>query len=120
MDPDLTRDVGDGRGPSRFRGPDLVEPGVTLVHQWRPEDEDAAVEDEHVQMSGGVAIKTGKGPMPCHWRGSLENCRDGAVCATGPTVARGSGYAPRRGVGAAPCAGCLSRPHRRAGHSLGG
>lgn len=41
-----------------FRGLDLVEPGVTLVHQWRPDDEDAAVDDTHGQMSGGVAIKT--------------------------------------------------------------
>jgi S-adenosyl methyltransferase len=42
-----------------FRGLDLVEPGVRLVHRWRPDDEDAAVDDTHVQMSGGVAIKTG-------------------------------------------------------------
>ncbi|TDD34940.1 SAM-dependent methyltransferase [Actinomadura sp. KC06] len=42
-----------------FRGLDLVEPGVTLVHRWRPDDEDADVDDAHVQMSGGVAIKTG-------------------------------------------------------------
>ncbi|MFI0374129.1 SAM-dependent methyltransferase [Actinomadura sp. 1N219] len=42
-----------------FRGLDLVDPGVTLVHRWRPDEEDAAVEDEHVQMSGGVAVKTG-------------------------------------------------------------
>jgi hypothetical protein len=40
-----------------FRGLDLVEPGVTLVHRWRPDAEAAAVDDTHVQMSGGVAVK---------------------------------------------------------------
>jgi hypothetical protein len=40
-----------------FRGLDLVEPGVTLVNRWRPDAEDAGVDDSHVQMSGGVAIK---------------------------------------------------------------
>jgi hypothetical protein len=40
-----------------FRGLELVEPGVQLVHRWRPGAEDAAVRDEDVQMSGGVAIK---------------------------------------------------------------
>jgi len=40
-----------------FRGMTLVEPGVTLVHRWRPDAEAAAVDDAHVQMSGGVAIK---------------------------------------------------------------
>jgi hypothetical protein len=43
---------------SLFRGLDLVEPGVTLVHRWRPDPEQAEVEDAHVQMSGGVAVKT--------------------------------------------------------------
>jgi S-adenosyl methyltransferase len=40
-----------------FRGMDLVEPGVALVHRWRPDAEAAATEDRHVQMSGGVAVK---------------------------------------------------------------
>jgi O-methyltransferase involved in polyketide biosynthesis len=40
-----------------FRGLELVEPGATLVSRWRPGPEDAEVEDFHVQMSGGVAIK---------------------------------------------------------------
>jgi hypothetical protein len=40
-----------------FRGMDLVEPGVTLVHRWRPDAEAAAIDDTHVQMSGGVAVK---------------------------------------------------------------
>ncbi len=40
-----------------FTGLDLVEPGVTLVHRWRPGPEDALVRDEQVTMYGGVAIK---------------------------------------------------------------
>jgi hypothetical protein len=40
-----------------FRGMDLVEPGVALVHRWRPDAQAAAIEDRHVQMSGGVAVK---------------------------------------------------------------
>ncbi|MFF5297277.1 SAM-dependent methyltransferase [Paractinoplanes globisporus] len=40
-----------------FRGLDLVEPGVVLVNRWRPDAEAAAIEDTHVQMSGGVAVK---------------------------------------------------------------
>jgi hypothetical protein len=40
-----------------FRGLELVEPGVTLVHRWRPDAEAAAIDDVHVQMSGGVAVK---------------------------------------------------------------
>jgi S-adenosyl methyltransferase len=40
-----------------FAGLDLVEPGVTLVHRWRPGPEDALVRDEQVTMYGGVAIK---------------------------------------------------------------
>jgi hypothetical protein len=40
-----------------FRGMDLLEPGVTLVHRWRPDAGSAAVDDAHVQMSGGVAVK---------------------------------------------------------------
>jgi S-adenosyl methyltransferase len=40
-----------------FAGMDLLDPGVTLVHRWRPDAESAAVDDAHVQMSGGVAVK---------------------------------------------------------------
>ncbi|MFI5898058.1 SAM-dependent methyltransferase [Actinoplanes sp. NPDC051513] len=40
-----------------FRGLDLVDPGVVLVNRWRPDAEAAAIEDTHVQMSGGVAVK---------------------------------------------------------------
>ncbi|BCY13511.1 SAM-dependent methyltransferase [Actinoplanes sp. L3-i22] len=40
-----------------FRGLDLVEPGVQLVHRWRPDPAATAVDDLHVQMSGGVAVK---------------------------------------------------------------
>ncbi|MET0426179.1 MAG: SAM-dependent methyltransferase [Actinoplanes sp.] len=41
-----------------FRGLDLVEPGVTLVHKWHPEIEDETVEDHHVQMSGAFGVKS--------------------------------------------------------------
>jgi hypothetical protein len=40
-----------------LRGMELVEPGVTLVNRWRPEPGAPVVDDIHVQMSGGVAIK---------------------------------------------------------------
>jgi len=40
-----------------FRGLDLVDPGVVLVHRWRPDDEAAALDDSQVFMYGGVAIK---------------------------------------------------------------
>jgi S-adenosyl methyltransferase len=40
-----------------FSGLDLVEPGVTLVHRWRPGPDDREVRDEQVTMYGGVAIK---------------------------------------------------------------
>jgi hypothetical protein len=40
-----------------FRGLELVEPGVVLVNRWRPDAEAEAIEDSHVQMSGGVAVK---------------------------------------------------------------
>ncbi len=40
-----------------FRGLDLLEPGVTLVHRWRPDDAPDDATDADVQMSGGVAVK---------------------------------------------------------------
>jgi hypothetical protein len=40
-----------------FRGLDLVDPGVVLVNKWRPDAEAAAIDDTHVQMTGGVAVK---------------------------------------------------------------
>jgi len=40
-----------------FRGLDLLDPGVVLVNKWRPDAEAATIEDTHVQMSGGVAVK---------------------------------------------------------------
>ncbi|GLX99641.1 MULTISPECIES: SAM-dependent methyltransferase [Actinoplanes] len=40
-----------------FRDLEVVEPGVQLVHRWRPEPASAPVEDFHVQMSGAVGIK---------------------------------------------------------------
>jgi hypothetical protein len=41
-----------------FRGLDLVDPGVVLVNRWRPDAEAAEVEDYHVQMAGGVAVRS--------------------------------------------------------------
>jgi hypothetical protein len=40
-----------------FAGLDLVDPGVTLVARWRPDDEAAAVHETEVYMYGGVAFK---------------------------------------------------------------
>jgi O-methyltransferase involved in polyketide biosynthesis len=38
-------------------GLELIDPGVQLVHRWRPDDESAALLDPHVQMHGAVARK---------------------------------------------------------------
>jgi hypothetical protein len=40
-----------------FRGFDLVEPGVALVNHWWPDDLTPVVDDAHVHMYGGVAVK---------------------------------------------------------------
>ena len=40
-----------------FRGFDLVAPGVTLVSHWWPDDLTPAVDDAHVHMYGGNALK---------------------------------------------------------------
>ncbi|MCI2422992.1 SAM-dependent methyltransferase [Saccharopolyspora sp. K220] len=40
-----------------FTGLELVEPGVTLINHWHPDEAAAAVSDAHVHMYGGVAIK---------------------------------------------------------------
>jgi O-methyltransferase involved in polyketide biosynthesis len=40
-----------------FKGYELLEPGVQLVHHWRPDEEARAVPDEHVYMYGAVAVK---------------------------------------------------------------
>jgi hypothetical protein len=42
---------------SLFEGLELIEPGVTLVTHWRPDNEATAVDDAHVYMYGGVAVK---------------------------------------------------------------
>jgi hypothetical protein len=42
---------------SFFDGLELVEPGITAVHQWRPDDEARTVDDSMVSVYGGVAIK---------------------------------------------------------------
>jgi O-methyltransferase involved in polyketide biosynthesis len=38
-------------------GLELIDPGVQLVHRWRPDEESAALSDAHVQMHGAVARK---------------------------------------------------------------
>ncbi|MEU9608629.1 SAM-dependent methyltransferase [Streptomyces sp. NPDC048057] len=40
-----------------FDGLELVEPGLTQVHRWRPTEEQAGVADEQVAMLGAVARK---------------------------------------------------------------
>ena len=40
-----------------FRGLELLEPGVVLVNRWRPEPGSDPVNDDHVLMSGAVAVK---------------------------------------------------------------
>jgi S-adenosyl methyltransferase len=40
-----------------FDGLDLIDPGVTLVNHWRPDDLTRAVNDAHVHMYGGAAVK---------------------------------------------------------------
>jgi hypothetical protein len=43
-----------------FEGLDLIDPGVTLVHRWRPAPRPAdGVRDSDIAMYGGVAIKRG-------------------------------------------------------------
>ncbi|WP_255205097.1 SAM-dependent methyltransferase [Actinomadura sp. BRA 177] len=43
---------------SFFDGLELVEPGVTPVHHWRPDDEARAIDDSQVSMYGGLALKS--------------------------------------------------------------
>jgi hypothetical protein len=40
-----------------FRGVTLVDPGVVLVSHWHPDDAAEAVDDAHVMMLGGIAVK---------------------------------------------------------------
>ncbi|GIH20835.1 SAM-dependent methyltransferase [Rugosimonospora africana] len=40
-----------------FTGLALVDPGVALVHRWRPNPQAGTLDDTQVQMYGGVAIK---------------------------------------------------------------
>lgn len=40
-----------------FRGFDLLDPGVVLVHQWRADEQSAALRDDEVHIYGGVAVK---------------------------------------------------------------
>ncbi|MEV5407664.1 SAM-dependent methyltransferase [Thermopolyspora sp. NPDC052614] len=40
-----------------FDGLDLIDPGVVRVNRWHPDEDAAAVPDDHVYMFGGAAIK---------------------------------------------------------------
>jgi hypothetical protein len=40
-----------------FEGYELLDPGVTLVHHWRPDADAAPVRDQDIAMYAGVAIK---------------------------------------------------------------
>ncbi|WP_327070728.1 SAM-dependent methyltransferase [Kitasatospora sp. NBC_01302] len=42
-----------------FDGYELLDPGVALVHQWRPDPGAAPVRDQDIAMYGGVAVKRG-------------------------------------------------------------
>ncbi|MFF1903764.1 SAM-dependent methyltransferase [Kitasatospora sp. NPDC058218] len=42
-----------------FDGFELLDPGVTLVHHWRPDADAAPVRDQDIAMYGGVAVKRG-------------------------------------------------------------
>jgi len=53
--PTKARDKGEVE--AMFRGFDLIEPGVTLVNHWWPDDLTLAVNDAHVHMYGGIALK---------------------------------------------------------------
>jgi SAM-dependent methyltransferase len=40
-----------------FKGYDLLDPGVTLVHHWRPAAGAKPIRDQDIAMYGGVAVK---------------------------------------------------------------
>jgi hypothetical protein len=40
-----------------FEGYDLLDPGVALVHHWRPDPDAAPIRDEDIAMYAGVAVK---------------------------------------------------------------
>ena len=42
-----------------FDGYDLLDPGVTLVHHWRPDQDAPKIRDQDIAMYGGVAVKRG-------------------------------------------------------------
>jgi hypothetical protein len=39
-----------------FRGLEMVDPGVALVHRW-PDDDTRGISDHQVSMYGGVGVK---------------------------------------------------------------
>jgi hypothetical protein len=50
-----------------FRGMEIVEPGIQLVHRWRPDADAVVVDDLHVQMSGGSEVMPDVPPVPPPW-----------------------------------------------------
>ena len=40
-----------------FKGYELLDPGVTLVHHWRPDPDAAPIRDQDIAMYAGVAVK---------------------------------------------------------------
>ncbi|GAA1983487.1 SAM-dependent methyltransferase [Catenulispora subtropica] len=40
-----------------FKGYELLDPGVTLVHHWRPDADAAPIRDQDIAMYAGVAVK---------------------------------------------------------------
>ncbi|WP_322987232.1 SAM-dependent methyltransferase [Phaeacidiphilus oryzae] len=55
--PELARDRAAVERLFTCAGLELVEPGVQLVHRWRPADGSDELPDAQVQMYGGVAVK---------------------------------------------------------------
>jgi hypothetical protein len=40
-----------------FDGLNMISPGTTMVHQWRPDEDAQSVPDAQVYTYGGVALK---------------------------------------------------------------
>lgn len=55
--PERARDRAEVARLCTAAGLELIDPGVQLVHRWRPDEESAALADAHVQMHGAVARK---------------------------------------------------------------
>jgi hypothetical protein len=53
-----TRDRNKAEVTAFFDGLDLIDPGVVLVHRWRPDKTTSGVVDSDIAMYGGVALKS--------------------------------------------------------------